>query len=169
MKYLFILTGVVCLSFMLLPACAPEPVQEAEPVTEEAPSIAADLETIKAIPKQWEAAYHSDNLEKLMPLYAQNAVRMPPDVPILDGKEAIRSAFELVFSEFKSEGEIVVLDAKVSGDLGYLRGTYIGTATPKAGGDPIEYDNKFVVVCQRQADGSWKTISEIWNDNPPPE
>ena len=80
MRYPIILSGVVCLSLMLLPACAPQPEPQAEPVAEEAPSTEADLEAIRAIPKQWEAAYHSGNLEELMPLYAQDAVRLPPTV-----------------------------------------------------------------------------------------
>ncbi len=47
MKCLMFLMGVVCLA---LPACAPP--QQAEPVAEEAPSIEADVEAIKALFKQ---------------------------------------------------------------------------------------------------------------------
>ena len=93
---------------------------------------------------------------------------MEPDGALM-GKEAIRNHLESEFAEYTSEGEVVVIDAKFSGDLGYARGIYKGTSTSSTGGDSIEYDNKFVVVFQRQADGSWKTIIEIWNDNPPSE
>ncbi len=94
---------------------------------------------------------------------------MPPIEAIEEGKDAIRNSHQAFFSEYTSDGTIVVVDAQVSGDLGYVRGPYKGTSTPKAGGDPIKSDTKFVVIFRRQADGSWKTICEIFNDNPPSE
>jgi uncharacterized protein (TIGR02246 family) len=150
---------------MILPACAPEP----EPPAEQVTNIEADMEALKALPEQWDVTYHANDLEAIMQLYTQDAVRLPPNEDIQDGKEAIRNHLQSEFSEYTSEGEIVVIDARVSGDLGYVRGTYIGKSTSKTGGEPIMYDNRFVTVAQRQVDGSWKSICEIWNDSPPSE
>ncbi len=165
MKTLFFLAGVILLVTVSLPSCAQEQALPPAPVS----NTEADLETVKAIPEQWAAAYHANNLEAVVQLYTQDAARIPPNEENQEGKEAIRNHLESEFAEYTSEGEIVVIDAKVSGDLGFARGIYKGTSTSSTGGDSIEYDNKFVVVFQRQADGSWKTIIEIWNDNPPSE
>jgi uncharacterized protein (TIGR02246 family) len=165
MRRLSIHLGPFLFIIMILPGCAPEP----EPPAEQGTSIEADMEAVRALPEQWDVAYHANDLEALMQLYAHDAIRLPPDEAIQDGEEAIRNHHQLDFSEYTSEGDMVVVDARVSGDLGYVRGTYNGTSTPKADGEPIKYDNKFVMVIQRQADGSWKTICEIWNDNPPSE
>jgi uncharacterized protein (TIGR02246 family) len=162
-KTLITLTGSILFVTAFLSACAPEPAPPTEPVT----NVEADLEALKAIPKKWAAAYHQNDLEAVMLLYARDAVRIPPNEAIQEGKDAIRSHLQTEFSEYTSVGDISVVDAKVSGDLGFIRGTYNGMSTSKTGGEPIRYDNKFVVVTQRQADGSWKSICEIWNDNPP--
>ena len=58
MKYLFILSGVVCLSFMLLPACAPQPEQPAEPAVGEATNREADIKEIESL---LEHIWNSDN------------------------------------------------------------------------------------------------------------
>ena len=165
MKKLSILVGSVLLVIIFLPACAPEPAPPTEAVT----NVEADIEALKAIPSQWEAAYHANDLDAVMQDYAQDAVRMPPNEAIEEGKEAIRNSHQAFFSEYTSDGAVEVVDIQVSGDLGYFHGTYKGSSTPKAGGEPIIADQKFVVVTQRQADGSWKTICEIWNENSPPQ
>ncbi len=165
MKKLSILVGSILLFIIFLPACAPEPAPPTEAVT----NVAADIEALKAIPSQWEAAYHANDLDAVMQDYAQDAVRMPPNEAIEEGKEAIRNSHQAFFAEYTSDGAIEVVDVQVSGDLGYVRGTYKGTSTPKAGGDPIKSDTKFVAVFRRQTDGSWKSICEIFNDNPPSE
>jgi uncharacterized protein (TIGR02246 family) len=132
-------------------------------------NVEADKEALTAISSQWEAAYHANDLDAVMQDYAQDAVRMPPNETIEEGKEAIRNSHQAFFSEYTSDGAIEVIDVQVSGDLGYVRGTYKGMSTPKAGGDPIKSDDRFVAVFRRQTDGSWKSICEIFNDNPPSE
>jgi hypothetical protein len=56
MKHLIILSGVVCLSFMLLPSCAPQTEEQVEPVSEEAPSTEADVTAINSVDKKFLAA-----------------------------------------------------------------------------------------------------------------
>jgi uncharacterized protein (TIGR02246 family) len=170
MKYLIIFLGVVCLSFTLLPSCAPQPEQQAEPVAEEAPSTEADVEAIKAAIEEWEVAWNSQDMEKLLSLYADDAVRMPPNEVEEVGKNAIRASFQQSFDEMTAEGGGEAVDVRVAGDLAYARGPWVATSTPKTGGEPIQDNSKWVEVLQRQADGSWKIICEMWNsNNPPPE
>jgi len=49
MRCLIIPSGVICLSFMLLSACAPQAEQQAEPVVDESTSTEADVEAIKRV------------------------------------------------------------------------------------------------------------------------
>jgi len=35
--------------------------------------------------------------------------------------------------------------------------------TPKAGGDEVERNGKWLIIHQRQADGQWMGIRHIWN------
>jgi len=36
--------------------------------------------------------------------------------------------------------------------------------TPKAGGESIQLEGKYLVVFQKQPDGSWKAARDIWNE-----
>jgi len=56
---------------------------------------------------------------------------------------------------------------RVSGDLAVVRGTDTGTTAPKSGGEPVKYNLKWLTVLERQPDGTWKWIYEMWNDNDP--
>jgi uncharacterized protein (TIGR02246 family) len=143
MKRFSIYSRPIPFFMMIFPACALEPDPPTEQVTGK-----KDLVALRALPEQWDVAYHAKDLEALMQLYTQDAVRLPPEVAMQDGSEAIRDHFQWAFTEHTSEGEIVVLDARVSGDLGYIRGTYNGTSISKTDGEPLKYDERFVVVAQ---------------------
>jgi ketosteroid isomerase-like protein len=55
----------------------------------------------------------------------------------------------------------------VAGDWAYDRGNYTLTVTPKPG-KPMEESGKYLAVCKRQPDGSWKISRLIYNSNNPP-
>ena len=105
----------------------------------------------------------------MMALYTDGAVRMDPNVPPAVGKDAIRA----LFLEDWRLNEIVVAntvsDVRVAGELAVSRGTFAATITPRDGGDPIEDRGKWSATYERQADGSWKSIWEIWSSDLPPQ
>jgi ketosteroid isomerase-like protein len=45
------------------------------------------------------------------------------------------------------------------------RARYEATITPRAGGAALQETGKHIVVYRRQADGSWKVLWEIWNQD----
>jgi uncharacterized protein (TIGR02246 family) len=169
MKYLFILLGVVCLSFMLLPACAPPAEEVAKPVTEEAPSTEADVAAIKSVDKKFLAAMNAGDASTMLNLCADDIVIMPPNETAVTGREATGSWTQsfvdnITVDETWSSEEVVVF-----GDWAFSRGTWAGTNTPKAGGEAIQDNGKYLWILKRQSDGSWKYARFIWNsDNPPP-
>jgi uncharacterized protein (TIGR02246 family) len=154
---------------MLLPACAPEPVQEAEPVTEEAPSTEADVEALKAIYKSWDNALNNRDLEGLVSHYTEDAVRMEPNKPAWVGRQAIRAGFESAFEQYESiDTSNTAEDIVVSGEWAIARISGKWTVTPQ-GGEPIRDSGKAMSLCKRQPDGSWKVVWDIWNaDTPSP-
>jgi uncharacterized protein (TIGR02246 family) len=162
MRCLFILSGVVCLAFMLLPACAPRPEQQAEPVAEEAPSTEADVEAIKAVNEQCLAAINSGDLDTIVSLFTDDGVYMLPNEPPVIGKAPIKSRLQMDldnfnFTETWSSEEIVVF-----GDWAFDRGTSKVTITPKQGGQPVEDVGKYIWILKRQSDGSWKYARAMW-------
>jgi ketosteroid isomerase-like protein len=93
---------------------------------------------------------------------------MPPNEAIRKGKEAILLGYQKA-RELNDEhcDSSVVEDVRVSGDLAVVQGIDTGTSTPRSGGEPVKYSLKWLTVLERQSDGTWKWIYEMWNDNNP--
>ncbi len=59
--------------------------------------------------------------------------------------------------------DLVSIEAKASGDVGYDVGTYV-----IMDGDAVIDTGKFIETFQRGDDGVWRINNDIWNsDNPP--
>jgi len=139
--------------------------QKAEEVAEEpAVDVEADVEAIKKITDDFNAAINAGDIDNLVSLYTDDAVRIPPNEPALIGKEVIRNMFQGQLDKFTVQNEGVVVDLKVSGDLAFVRGSWTSINTPKTGGEPLKENGSFVSVNQKQPDGSWKVICNIWSN-----
>jgi len=138
--------------------------QGEEAAEERAVDAEADVEAIKKITDDFNAAINAGNIDKLVSLYTDDAVRIPPNKPALVGKEAIRSLFQEQLDQFTVQNEGVIVDLKVSGDLAFVRGSWTSINTPKTGGEPLKFNGNFVSIIQKQPDGSWKTICNSWSN-----
>ena len=146
--------------------------RQGEEVAEEpAVDVEADVKALKALSDEFDALLNAGDPEGLVALiYAEDAVRMPPNEPMWKGKAAILARMKKRAELYTYYLDNVPEDAQVDGDLAFMRGTFTGTVTPKAGGEPIQLKGKWMAVYKRQVDGSWKCIADIYNrDNPLPE
>ena len=149
--------GVLAAILIVAAGCAPKA---------DAP---ADVAAIKAMATAWGQAQTAGDAATLSDQYADDAVRLDPNAPMKMGKEAIHSALRAYFGQYRDEAVDVAEDVRVIGDLAFARGTYKGKSTPKVpGAAVIEDKGKWVDVYQRQPDGSWKMIVDIWNSDMPP-
>ncbi len=138
--------------------------QKAEEVAEEpVVDVEADIQANKNLNDVWDEAYSAGDMERLLSLYTDDAVRIPPNEPPLIGKEEIRTNFQQSFDQFTEENDSTVIDVKIGGDLAFVRGAWKDILTPKAGGEALNRSGSFVAINQKQPDGSWKTICEIWS------
>jgi uncharacterized protein (TIGR02246 family) len=131
----------------------------------------ADVRAIKDALDRWVQLYNAGQYDTIVStLYADDAVLMTPNAPIREGREAILQAYS-GDAEVNDEhiDTSVVEDLRVSGDLAVARGADTGTTTPKRGGSPAKYSLKWLMVLQRQADGAWNFIYEMWNDDSTPQ
>ncbi len=149
--------GVLAAILIVAAGCAPKA---------DAPE---DVAAIKAMSTAWGQAQTAGDAAALADQYAENAVRLDPNAPMKMGKEAIHSALRAYFDQYRDEAVDVAEDVRVVGDLAFARGTYVAKATPKIPGAAVIDDKgKWVDVYQRQPDGSWKMIVDIWNSDLPP-
>ena len=133
-------------------------------------SIEDDIAAIEEVLNQYAVAVNTGDFELWLSLHADDVVKMGPDAPAIFGREALRANKEAAWDNFTLEMGLYPEEAQVSGDLGFARGNYTLSITPKAGGETIITvpDGKYSTICKRQADGSWKIYVDCYNSNVPP-
>ncbi len=144
--------------------------QRGEEVVEEpVVDVEADVQAIKSLIYEWYKAYYVGDVDKLVSLYTEDAIRMGHDEPTLVGKEAIQATFKREMEQYdmQVDDDVEIDDraeeVRVSGDLGMARGVDI-TITPSEGAEPIKSIVRWVAIYERQADGTWEIVCEIWNN-----
>ena len=156
---------IVLLGLVVLVGCAQQPLMEAPapPDTRD-----ADAASIHALVEEWSAAAQAKDPVGFASVYAENSRLMLESAPDVNGRQAIQEAlggmmqdpnFDLSF-----EADEVVVSR--SSDLAYETGTYSMTLSDPEG-NPATQMGYYVVVWQKQADGSWKVVVDAPVSDPP--
>jgi uncharacterized protein (TIGR02246 family) len=151
----------------LLAACTQAP-QRSSPDTR-----ATDEKAIRDLEAQWMVNAHAKDAGKLVADYYANDARwLDGNVPTRVGKDAILEAFknDLANPTHSYDSDSVVkVEVSRSGDLAYLEGANTETFTDKKTTKRMIEKGRYLVVFKKQADGSWKAIEEIDNDEALPQ
>ncbi len=118
---------------------------------------------IERLGRQWEEAANTGQVERLMEVYAPDAVILPPGGPIIEGSETIRELFRQEFERFDTKIAFTTQEIEIEGYMAFRRGRYVWRGTPRGSGQTIETTNKFLEVWKRQPDGSWRLAVDMWN------
>jgi uncharacterized protein (TIGR02246 family) len=147
------------LAVLALAACAQQPPAPTPPPDTRAEDEAA----IRAAVTQWSAAAQAKDPDKFASFYADDATLLLEGMPDVHGKAAIREAIGGMMQDpnFALSFEADAVTAARSGDLAVETGSYSMT-TSDAKKKPATQVGHYVVVWQKQADGSWK----VWRDAP---
>ena len=142
---------------LALSACAP-----AAP-----PSVdtAADEAALKATTLTWLEAYNAGDVEKMVALYEEGAVLMPPHAPAANGHAAIRAFLTADTAGAKAAGIKLVpgtSTAGVAGDTGWESGSY--TATDASG---AVVDSGSYLSVSHKSNGKWLYIRDTYNSDRP--
>lgn len=140
--------------------------------TVNAPETTAEMPAapdIEAHIQQYTEALASGDSAALAAMFTDDAIMMPPNRKALVGKQPIQAIWTTNFSQATYKTTIEATETEAAGAWFYSRGTYALTATPKAGGEPIEDIGKWLTISKSMPDGAWKIHRHIWNsDNPLP-
>jgi ketosteroid isomerase-like protein len=98
--------------------------------------------------------------------YTEDARVMVPGAPLLEGREAIRTAFGAMGTIQDEKINTVSLEGR--GDLACEQGTYINTIIPPGTQAAVTDKGKYLTVWKKQADGTWKAAYDTWNSDLPP-
>jgi uncharacterized protein (TIGR02246 family) len=128
----------------------------------EAPAVspAAEPATLSA---RWAAGWSAKDLDGLMALYAPEPVFLTASGERWEGAATIRAHFAEGLAEYNPQLTVKSLKSEASGDLAYDSGSYEETTTAVHGsGGAIRAKGSYLFVFQRQTDGSWKILEQVW-------
>jgi len=121
---------------------------------------------IDKIFRQFADLFNARDMQQLASLYAEDAVWMPQNSPIIKGRAAIESAFK---ERFKGPGVLrfTGTTSATSGALAFVAATYTVTV-PVEGGAAVSFTAKALTVFKRVGN-DWKIAYDMQNaDQPPP-
>ncbi len=127
-----IMLQLIALALMVTACQAPAP--EVVQLSEE------DVASIKQVSRTYVKTYLAGDLNANIEVFTEDAVRMPPNTTILEGREAIRASSEA--SQPFTSFTVTPLEIDGLGDLAFARGTY--TYTEDA--DPIIESGKYIEI-----------------------
>jgi ketosteroid isomerase-like protein len=134
--------------------------------------VAGDKESIAALFREYSRCVMSNDLAGYLALHEGDAYKMPPDAPMYQigaAAQSLKVAWDKRAAGYTTEMRIDPKEIVVFGDHAYSMGTYYVAGTPKAGGDPIVTDGKFLTLFDKGSDGKWRIRRDCYNSNVPPK
>src|SRR6516164_2490216 len=90
---------------------------------------ASEVAALHAVDQVWVKAYNAGDVDTVAGLYDERALLLPPGSAGVNGRAAIRAFFAKDIAASAKDGVMFVLgpkpDGGVSGDMGWVSGTYV--------------------------------------------
>jgi len=112
-------------------------------------------------------AYNRGDVAAVAAMYTDDAVLLPPNFPMQEGRQAIQGFWALARQIGIRDLSLQTSKVEERGDAAWEIGVYSLKIQPE-GGTPTEDKGKYVVIWKRAGDGSWRLAVDIWNTNSPP-
>ncbi len=146
-------------------ACQPAEQAQAPPEPEMSPAEAKQV--FDDLVEEFDVAVNAEDVDELLSLFAATPASMPPNAPPQEGAEMVRNHWQTnLFDLGDVDVDNVVEGVRVSGDLAVGWGRYTLSITPEEG-DAISGVGKWMAIWERQSDGSWLILRNIWNTDQP--
>jgi ketosteroid isomerase-like protein len=134
-----------------------------------AASPQATAETLKQLEGEFMRAAAEKGSAGYMSYYADDAVEVSNNSPLIAGKENIAKGMGFLDDKNnRLSWTPVGADISASGDLGYTYGSYEFHAVGKDGKAVVEY-GKYTSIWKKQKDGRWKVALDMGNASPEPK
>ncbi len=147
-------------------ACAPAPAPPPPPPPD---TTAADTAAITKTRDEYMAAWKAGNAERLGALVTPDLVFYPENAPAVTGRAAFVASEQKNFAETTPNDFVVKSEEmKIAGGWAFDRGTIDISLTPKAkGAKMMTFQSRYIVILQKQPDGSWLLARGIDNSPTP--
>lgn len=151
-------TALALSSALVVGACS-----AAAPAPEMEMDAPADLAAVDAVRDAYMDAVSAGDAEAIGNLYTADGISLPNHAATVSGRTAIVAHQQEMLSDYTVSMEIMPDETRTMGDFGFDRGRYRATMTPKAGGEPMTDEGRYIVLLQKEADGSWKVSRDLDN------
>jgi ketosteroid isomerase-like protein len=120
-----------------------------------------DQQSIRETTSALQTAFNAKDVDKILSLYTENSVFMPPNKPLLRGRTALKGFYDGLINGGSKELKLTPADVAGHGPLAYESGSYsmINGDAPDRG--------KYLFIF-RNMNGSWKIEYTSWSSDLPP-
>lgn len=117
---------------------------------------------ISRLNNQWDAAFNNAQPQLVASFYDETATVMPAGAPQVSGADEIGKFWQNVIAQGFGNHKIELIETGADGNLAFQRGKWSASAT-NAEGVAQTFSGSLHLLYKRQADGSWKVLTHIWN------
>jgi uncharacterized protein (TIGR02246 family) len=114
----------------------------------------ADVENINRLIEELRTAFNAKDPAKAAALYSTTGVVMPPNKPIMRGRQFVEQYYKDRFSEGASDLELTAVDVAGQGTLAYANGDYRLNLVSSDGKPPRRDRGKFLWIF-RENNNQW--------------
>ena len=102
----------------------------------------------------------ANDVEAIVAQYAPDAVLFPPGTMVQKGQAAIRAGLAEFLERFRvTEFRMADTQYVTAGDISSGWGTFVMSAVPKGGGQPMRWEGRYTSVARRIR-GKWLLVSD---------
>jgi len=127
----------------------------------------ATTEELSQMNKDFAKAINNKDAVAASLLYSENASLLPPNEPIVTGRENIQKYWKAALDAGTINVSVSTISTGSNGNLGYEIGRF-QLSYPGADKKMIVEKGKYTEILKRTADGKWIFIYGIWNSDPAP-
>jgi len=126
-------------------------------------AASADDKAVRDADAEWSKVAGAKDLDKTVSFYADEAMVLPPNEPMVTSKTGIRNLWKGFLDSLTDiSWKTTHVEMAKSGDMGYLIGTYAMTMK-----DGTKDTGKYCEVWKKQADGKWKVTADMFSSDLP--
>src|SRR5438477_6731202 len=124
-------------------------------------AASADEKAVRDADAEWSKAAGAKDLDKTVSFYADDAMVLPPNEPMVISKSGIRNLWKGFLDSLTDiSWKTTHVEMAKSGDMSYLIGTYAMTMK-----DGTKDTGKYCEVWKKQADGKWKVAADMFSSD----
>lgn len=117
---------------------------------------------IQDINSRWDEAFNAKKPQEVAALYDAQATVLPAGAAQVNGHEAIVAFWTNTIGLGITDHKIEMIEVGEDGNFAFQRGLW-SAGLVNAEGERQTFSGNLHVLYKRQSDGSWKTLTHIWN------